>query len=65
MPERLTLRPTLDVNGLWGGYTAPGSKTVIPCEAHAKFTMRLVPGQDPPASPRPSSTTSAPTRPPA
>ncbi len=47
VPERLTLRPTLEVNGLWGGYTAAGSKTVTPCEAHAKFTMRLVPGQDP------------------
>lgn len=45
--ERLVLRPTLEVNGMWGGYTAAGSKTVIPCLAHAKLTMRLVPGQDP------------------
>lgn len=45
--ERLTLRPTIEVNGLWGGYTGAGGKTVIPREAHAKLTMRLVPGQDP------------------
>lgn len=45
--ERLWLRPTLDANGLWGGHTGPGPKTVIPNEAHAKLTARLVPGQDP------------------
>ena len=45
--ERLTLRPAIDVNGMWGGYTGAGAKTVIPREAHAKLTMRLVPGQDP------------------
>ncbi len=45
--ERLWLRPTLEVNGMWGGYTGAGAKTVIPNEAHAKFTMRLAPGQEP------------------
>lgn len=45
--ERLWLRPTLEVNGMWGGYTGAGGKTVIPNTAHAKVTMRLAPGQDP------------------
>jgi acetylornithine deacetylase/succinyl-diaminopimelate desuccinylase-like protein len=45
--ERTTLRPTVEVNGLWGGYTGQGGKTVTPAEAHAKLTMRLIPGQDP------------------
>lgn len=47
--ERLWYRPTIDANGLWGGYTGAGGKTVIPNLAHAKLSMRLVPGQDPAA----------------
>lgn len=47
--ERQWLRPTLDVNGLWGGYQGPGGKTVIASTAGAKITCRLVPDQDPDA----------------
>lgn len=43
--ERVSIRPTLDVNGIWGGYTGEGSKTVLPSKAHAKISMRLVPHQ--------------------
>ena len=45
--ERSTVRPTLDVNGIWGGYIGEGAKTVLPSKAFAKISMRLVPGQDP------------------
>ena len=46
-PERMSIRPTLDVNGMWGGYTGDGAKTVIASKATAKISMRLVPNQDP------------------
>lgn len=46
-PERASIRPTLDVNGIWGGYTGEGAKTVIASEAFAKISMRLVPDQHP------------------
>ncbi len=45
--ERASARPTLDVNGIWGGYTGEGAKTVLPSKANAKISMRLVPDQDP------------------
>jgi acetylornithine deacetylase/succinyl-diaminopimelate desuccinylase-like protein len=43
--ERIGIRPTLDVNGIWGGYTGEGAKTVIASKAYAKISMRLVPNQ--------------------
>ena len=44
--ERNSIRPTLDVNGIWGGYTGEGAKTVIASKAYAKISMRLVPNQE-------------------
>jgi len=44
--ERTSIRPTLDVNGMWGGYIGEGAKTVLPSKAYAKISMRLVPNQD-------------------
>jgi len=44
-PERTGIRPSLDVNGIWGGYTGEGAKTVLPSKAYAKISMRLVPHQ--------------------
>ena len=45
--ERRWVRPTCDMNGMWGGYQGEGAKTVLPAKAGAKFSFRLVPNQDP------------------
>ncbi len=44
--ERVGIRPTFEINGIWGGYIEEGAKTVLPATAHAKISMRLVPNQD-------------------
>jgi acetylornithine deacetylase/succinyl-diaminopimelate desuccinylase-like protein len=45
--ERIWTRPTAEVNGMWGGHTGPGGKTIVPAQAHAKLSFRLVANQDP------------------
>ncbi|WP_160050440.1 MULTISPECIES: dipeptidase [unclassified Nocardiopsis] len=45
--ERVWLRPTAEINGMWGGHTGSGGKTIVPRSAHAKVSFRLVPGQEP------------------
>src|SRR4029077_11546690 len=45
--KSLVARPTANIAGIWAGYTGPGSKTVLPAEAHCKMDFRLVPDQDP------------------
>lgn len=45
--ESTAVRPSLDINGLWGGFTGSGAKTIIPATAHAKVSIRTVPNQDP------------------